>query len=207
MGRFYPNLVEETTANAVKAGMVPAWWVAYLFMEERTMRRMFIMLIAAAAIGGAAFGRGTGDGGGQGSGSGAGFGAGGEIVTLSGTVEKRDDHVVLVTGKGIFTLSAPGFYRSGEEIPLGETVQVSGTLNTGTCEECDINAEGHVFVASAIVDGRQLSFEAGRGGNGGRNSAMGNRWSDDNFGNRNGNRGGGRGGNGSGPRYGQSTGA
>jgi hypothetical protein len=174
--------------NPVKAGTVRAYLSAKLFMEERSMKRTLFIIIVAALAAGALFARGTADGAGMNRGTGNRFD--GETVTVSGTVEEADGRVVLKTGDGVYSLSAPGFPRSGTEVPTGQSVEVTGIMNTGNCDDCGIDADGHIFVESASVNGKELVFDAGRGrwNDDGRGQG---RWNDDGS-----NRGGARQGNG-----------
>jgi len=121
------------------------------------MKRIITVMMVMALVGGAAFARGNNE---NASGSRQGM-VTGESVSLSGTVEEMDGQVVLRTSDGIYSLSAPGFYRAGVEVPYGETIEVQGS-ETQALADCDIGALGHVFVATAKVNGEELSFSSGR---------------------------------------------
>lgn len=120
---------------------------------------MTVMMVMAL-VGGAAFARGNNE---NANGSRQGM-VSGESVNVSGTVEEMNGQVVLRTAEGIYSLSAPGFYRAGVEVPYGETIEVQGS-ETEALADCDIDAQGHIFVATAKVNGEELSFSNGRGSN------------------------------------------
>ena len=127
------------------------------------MKRIVTVMIVMALFGGAAFARGNTE---YDNSSRQGMGAQSvpaavEEVSVSGTVEEIDGQVVLNTAEGIYSLSAPGFYRAGVEIPFGETIEVRGS-ETETLADCDIEADGHIFVETAMVNGEELSFSNGR---------------------------------------------
>ncbi len=124
------------------------------------MKRIITVMMVMALVGGAAFARGNNE---NANGSRQGM-ATGESVSLSGTVEEIDGQAVLRTADGIYSLSAPGFYRAGVEVPYGETIEVQGR-ETEALADCDIDARGHVFVATAKVNGEELSFSNGRDSN------------------------------------------
>jgi len=131
-----------------------------IFLEEKTMKRIITVMMVMALVGGAAFARGNNE---NTNGSRQGM-ATGEKVSVSGTVEEMDGQVVLRTADGIYSLSAPGFYRAGVEVPYGETIEVQGS-ETEALADCDIDAQGHIFVATAKVNGEEISFSNGRSSN------------------------------------------
>ncbi len=124
------------------------------------MKRIITVMMVIALVGGAAFARGNNE---NANGSRQGM-VSGESVSVSGTVEEMDGQVVLRTADGIYSLSAPGFYRAGIEVPYGETIEVQGN-ETEALADCDIDAQGHIFVATANVNGEELNFSNNRGSN------------------------------------------
>ncbi|MCK5736402.1 MAG: hypothetical protein KAH21_07985, partial [Spirochaetaceae bacterium] len=124
------------------------------------MKRIITVTMVMVLIGSAAFARGTNE---NDSANGSRRGMEMESVELSGTVVEIDGQVVLETSDGTYALNAPGFNRAGVEIPYGETIEVRGS-----------EAEGRIFVESAVVNGEELSFSNGRGNSDRGNSDRGN---------------------------------
>jgi len=152
------------------------------------MKRIIILLIVAAALSGAAFARGAEEGAAQGrnaAGQNAvGRNAEGTEIALSGVVTEVDGRIVIESSDGLYSLSAPGFPRTGLDLPIGRTVDVEGLVVDEGCEDCVIGADGHVFVTRAEIDGEEYVFERGRGASGSGRFADGRR-----TGGRDGNRG------------------
>lgn len=125
------------------------------------MKRIITIMMVMALVGGAAFARGNSE---EANGNRQGFGMqdSGATVTYTGTVEEMDGHIVLNSNGTLYSLSAPGFFRAGVEIPYGETIEVRGTINTEPCDDCDLDAAGHIFVRNATVNGEELAFNNGR---------------------------------------------
>ena len=88
----------------------------------------------------------------------------GESFAAEGTIDMIDDHYILETAEGTYTMSAPGFFRSGAPMPLGESIEVSGLLLPTALEDCPIDAEGHVVVETAAFNGEEFAFAAGSAG-------------------------------------------
>ncbi|MDF1566592.1 MAG: hypothetical protein P1P77_01080 [Spirochaetaceae bacterium] len=88
----------------------------------------------------------------------------GEPIETSGTIQEIDDYYVLETAEGTYSLSAPGFPRSGAPMPVGEAVQVSGLLLPTAVEDCPLDAEGHIIIETAAFDGEEFVFAAGPAG-------------------------------------------
>ncbi len=129
------------------------------------MKRIITVMVVMALVGGAAFARGSNE---NANSNGRGMGNGntnGEQVAISGTVEELNGQVVLRTADGIYSLSAPGFSRAGIDVPYGETIEVQGS-KAEALADCDIEAEGHIFVSAAEVNGEELSFSNGQRGMG-----------------------------------------
>jgi hypothetical protein len=91
----------------------------------------------------------------------------GVSFATDGTIEMIDDHYILKTAEGAYSVSAPGFPRSGAPMPLGESVQVSGLLLPTAVEDCPVDAEGHIIIETAVFGDEEFEFEAGSAG--GRN--------------------------------------
>ncbi len=125
------------------------------------MKRIITIMMVMALVGGAAFARGNTE---EANSNRQGYRLqdSGETVALTGIVEEMDGHVVLNSNGSLYSLSAPGFYRAGVEIPYGETIEVRGTVNTEPCDDCDLDAAGHIFVKNAMVNGEELAFDNGR---------------------------------------------
>lgn len=123
------------------------------------MKRIITIMMVTALVAGAAFASGNNE---ENRGNNQGSRYDGESVLISGTVAELDGQVVLESGGELYSLSAPGFYRAGVEVPLGETVEVSGSMINEPCDDCKIDADGHIYVASATVGGEEISFETGR---------------------------------------------
>jgi hypothetical protein len=137
--------------------------IGRIISRRKKMKRIITVMMVITLVGGAAFARGTGDytnGRPQGMGVQSGTTAG-EDVTITGTVEDIDGQVVLKTEDATYSLSAPGFYRAGVEVPFGETIEVQGR-KTEALADCDYDAEGHIFVGSARVNGEEVTFSNGR---------------------------------------------
>ena len=128
------------------------------------MKRIITIMMIMALVGGAAFARGNNE---EANGNRQGFGMqdADATVTYTGTVEEIDGHVVLNSNGKLYSLSAPGFFRAGVEVPYGETIEVKGTMNTEPCDDCDLDAAGHIFVRNATVNGEELAFANGRSDN------------------------------------------
>ncbi len=128
------------------------------------MKRIITIMMVMALVGGAAFARGNTE---EANSNRQGYRLqdSGETVALTGIVEEMDGHVVLNSNGSLYSLSAPGFYRAGVEIPYGETIEVRGTVNTEPCDDCDLDAAGHIFVKNAMVNGEELAFANGRNDN------------------------------------------
>ena len=128
------------------------------------MKRIITIRVVMALDGGAAVARGNNE---EANGNRQGFGMqdAGATVTYTGTVEEIDGHVVLNSNGTLYSLSAPGFTRAGVEVPYGETIEVKGTMNTEPCDDCDLDAAGHIFVRNATVNGEELAFANGRSDN------------------------------------------
>jgi len=88
----------------------------------------------------------------------------GESFAAEGTIEMIDDHYIMETVEGTYSVSAPGFPRSGAPMPLGESVQVSGLLLPRAVEDCPLVAEGHIIIESAAFNGEEFAFAAGTAG-------------------------------------------
>jgi len=88
----------------------------------------------------------------------------GESIATEGTIKEIDDHYVLETADGTYSVSAPGFPRSGAPMPLGEAVEVSGLLLPTAVEDCPLDAEGHIIIDSAAFGGEEFVFAAGSAG-------------------------------------------
>lgn len=129
------------------------------------MKKVIVILMITALAAGAAFARGNSEDN-NGNRQGSGLRSDAETVVISGTVEELDGQVVLRSAGKLYSMSAPGFYREGVDIPFGETVEVTGSLIDETCGDCDISADGHLFVASAVFAGGEFNFETGRNGAG-----------------------------------------
>jgi hypothetical protein len=154
------------------------------FLEERTMKRIITIMVVTALVAGVAFGRGNSEES-NGNRQGTGMRYSGETITLIGTVEDVDGQVVLNSGGEVYSLSAPGFYRDGIELPFGETIEVRGMITDSLEEGCDIDADGHIFVETAAAGGEEYTFQTGRsagnsrrgGGSRGNGTQGGRRWS------------------------------
>ncbi len=137
------------------------------------MKRIITIMVVTALVAGAAFARGNSEES-NGNRQGTGMRYSGETITLIGTVEDIDGQVVINSGSEVYSLSAPGFYRAGIELPFGETVEVKGTVMDSLGDNCDIDADGHVFVETAAAGGEEYTFQTGRsGGNGQNNTGRG----------------------------------
>jgi hypothetical protein len=149
------------------------------------MKKIITILMVTALVAGAAFARGNSEDN-YGNRQGTGLRSETDAVVVSGTVDELDGRIVLSSAGKIYSLSAPGFYRAGVEVPIGETVEVTGTLMEEPCSDCEISADGHIFVARAVSEGEEIAFDTGRGGTGRKDVNQGRtgRVDDDRTGNR-----------------------
>ncbi len=151
-------------------------------MEERTMKRIILVTAVLVLASGAVFARGSmesdfGPENGQRNGTGRNAGIEQEVAGLTGTLLEKDGWVVRETADGTYSISARGYMRNPLDLPFGETVTVSGTMvDSEDCpvEDCEIEADGHIFVESASGSSGTFSFDAGRSG--GRTDTYGGRY-------------------------------
>ncbi len=94
-----------------------------------------------------------------------------EEVSLTGTLALTDARLSLETDGKNYSLSVPGYRRVGFNVEEGMEVTVNGALSD-CLAECPYDADGHIFVASAIIDGEEVDFaNAGPAGRNGRRMA------------------------------------
>ena len=122
---------------------------------KRVVLLGFVMVMASSAV----FARGGVDAG-EYRGSGRRLSTDGERVNLTGTILESEGFYVLETGDRRISLSAPGFFRSAVEVPVGREVSVTGTL-VDCIDDCVIEADAHLFVETAVVGEEEYSFAAG----------------------------------------------
>lgn len=79
-----------------------------------------------------------------------------EAVSLSGILDVSGEEVVLSAEEGDFTLSAPRARLLDLEDYDTLEVSVSGMLVS--CDDCELDYDGHIFVSNAAVDGEAYDF-------------------------------------------------
>lgn len=84
-----------------------------------------------------------------------------ESITVNGTLNVTDDEVVLMSTDGSYSLSAPGARWLNIADMDGADAEVVGNLTT--CDVCDHDYDGHIFIDRAVVNGEVYDF-TDRGG-------------------------------------------
>jgi hypothetical protein len=81
-------------------------------------------------------------------------------VSLTGTYVEDESGVYLETAEGTYSLSAPGYRRQEIDLESGDTIAVEGFL-VEPCEQCVRDAEAHVMVQRATIDGEVYEIDRG----------------------------------------------
>lgn len=81
-------------------------------------------------------------------------------VSLTGSYLEDESGVYLETAEGTYSLSAPGYRRYDINLESGDTIAVDGYL-VEPCDECVRNADGHLMVERATIDGEVYELSRG----------------------------------------------
>ncbi len=82
-------------------------------------------------------------------------------VSMTGTYTEDETGAYLRTSDGVYSLSAPGYRRQDVDLESGETIAVEGLLIDCT-GECVRDADGHLMVERATIDGTEYEVSRGR---------------------------------------------
>lgn len=78
-------------------------------------------------------------------------------LETTGVVSVTDEGVIIETSTGTYSLSARGGSLMDLDTIDGKTVELEGVLTA--CADCDEDYDGHIFVASAEIDGTEYDFQ------------------------------------------------
>lgn len=81
-------------------------------------------------------------------------------VSMTGTYTENEGGAYLETSDGVYSLRAPGHRRQEIDLESGETIAVEGLL-IDCSGECVRDADGHLMVERATIDG--TVYELSRG--------------------------------------------
>jgi hypothetical protein len=84
-----------------------------------------------------------------------------DSIIVNGTLNVTEDEVVLTSAEGSYSLSAPGARWLNIADMDDADVEVVGNLTT--CDVCDHDYDGHIFIDRAVVNGEVYDF-TDRGG-------------------------------------------
>ena len=82
-------------------------------------------------------------------------------VSMTGTYTEDETGAYLETSDGVYSLSAPGYRRQDVDLESGERIAVEGLL-TDCTGECVRDADGHLMVERATIDGTEYELSRGR---------------------------------------------
>ena len=74
-------------------------------------------------------------------------------IEITGTVSVVDAHPVLTAGRTTYLLGAPRMAWYLDEIEEGQTITIRGHLVAEPAVDVEIEVDGHIAVAQAVIDG------------------------------------------------------
>lgn len=85
-----------------------------------------------------------------------------EQLTMQGTLIEQDGQLLFSSEGKLYTISAPGYPRSGFSPAPGTIMTVEASLQEALAD-CPVDSEGHLVVTAADIDGEHFEFSTAGG--------------------------------------------